>query len=394
MNTIIKKKNIAINLFFLSSNNITGGFLYIQNLLDNLVKIDKNNHYYLILNRKNKYFKERYKKNKNIKFKIINANPLLNPLNSFCKILSKIQKNETKYENILKKEIQNYIDKEGIDIVFFPANIIYPRGLNRIKKIVTIFDLQHEYLPENFKKSYLEYRKNNFLYSATNSDHIIAISEYTKRSISEKYKIDLKKITTTYLGCDIITNPQSQISVPKNYIFYPAAFWPHKNHKILIQILNNLKNKYTNLELVFTGILKNEELKDQLERLITQNQLKNKIHFLGFVSNEDLNFIYKNAKLLVIPSSFEGFGMPVIEAFKHKIPVIAANNTSLKEIVNNEKALFETNNLEDLQNKIKKVLNNQIFRKKIISQGYAWSQNFSWEKTARDTLNVLENSNF
>ena len=96
--------------------------------------------------------------------------------------------------------------------------------------------MQHEYFPENFSKKHLKYRKENYQYAALNSDYIITISNYTKKTIVEKYKISPNKITTIYLGVSK-TNPKP-IPLPKNFIFYPATFWPHKNHQILITPLN------------------------------------------------------------------------------------------------------------------------------------------------------------
>ena len=303
-----KNKNIAINLLWTLRHEGSGTFVYIQNLLDNLFDVDKDNRYYLLINLYNyKNLRKRYKKNKNIKLKIIDIRYdfIFNPLRAVLKLIIRIKKNDSVKEKIIKKEIQKFIDRKKINILFFPSTIIYPKGLKNAKIISTIYDLQHEYFPGNFSEKYLKYRKENYLYTALNSDHIIAISDYTKKTIIEKYGVDPEKITTTCLGVGIEKNIKSNIILPRNFIFYPATFWPHKNHKILIEALKKLETTFPDLNLIFTGAVKNFELKKEIDNLILSYNLCKKVLYLGYVSEKDLNYIYRKASAMVFPSSFE-----------------------------------------------------------------------------------------
>ncbi len=392
MKNHIKKRNVAISLLQISHQSPTGAFVYTQNLLDNLFEIDKNNKYYLLLNiNNNKYFKKRYKKNKNIELKIIDIryDLILNPVRACFKLIAKIKNNNLLREKILKKEIQTFVNKKSMDTFFFPSTIIYPRGIKNVKIIITIHDLQHEYFPENFSEKYLKYRKENYRYAALNADHVIAISNYTKKTIVEKYKISPNKITTIYESSNETENKKGTVSLPKNFIFYPAAFWPHKNHKILIEALNKLKYEFPDLNLVFTGIIKNEKFKKEIDDLIKLCGLSKKVIFLGYVSDENLDYVYQKAKALVFPSSFEGFGLPIVEAFKRELPIVAADNTSISEIIGDAGLLFETNNLEMLVECIKKVLINHNLREQLINKGLERVKNFSWKNTAKKTLEIL-----
>ena len=389
----MKNKKIAISLLQTSHQNVTGVFIYIQNLLDNLFEIDKNNKYYLLLNLSNsRYFKKRYKKNKNVEIKIIDIRYdfILNPIRAYLKLISKIKKDRLLKEKILKKEIQKIVDKKNIDTFFFPSTFIYPKDIKNAKIIITIYDLQHEYFPENFSKKHLKYRKENYQYAAFNSDHIITISNYTKKTIIEKYKINPNKITTIYWGANSAKNKKGTILLPKNFIFYPAAFWPHKNHKILIEALNKLKDEFPDLSIVFAGIIIKKKLKKEIDDIIKLYKLSKKVIFLDYVSHENLDCIYQKAKALVFPSSFEGFGLPTIEAFKHKLPVIAANNSSLKEIAGDAGLLFQTNNLKMLVECIKKVLLNHNLREQLIKKGLKRVKNFTWKNTAKKTLCLFQ----
>ncbi len=395
-------KNIAISLLRISHQHAAGDFVYVKNLLDNLFEIDKNNQYYLLSNLENKrYFGKRYKTNKNVKIKIIDirCDFLFHPIRACSKLIAKIKNNNLFKEEILRKEIQKFINKKNVNTLFFPSVIIYPKNIKNVKIISTIFDLQHEYFPENFSEKYLKYRKENYRYAALNSNHIIALSNYTKKTIIEKYKINPNKITAIYLGGPLSGSKpalsagakiEKTIPLPANFLFYPAAFWPHKNHKILIDALNKLKYKFLDLSLVFTGIIKKIELKKEIDDLIKNYGLSKKVLFLGYVSDENLNYIYQNANALVFPSSFEGFGLPIVEAFQYKLPVVAANNTSISEIVGDAGLLFETNNLNALIDCIKKVLLNHNLREQLINQGLERVKKFSWINTAKQTLSILE----
>jgi glycosyltransferase involved in cell wall biosynthesis len=389
-------KQIAINILWLSHKDVTGGFIYARNLLDNLFEIDKHNKYIIFLNKSNfSYFKKRYEKYSNVSFTVIDIRRdiMLNNLRDISKFLSKIKKDDEKREEIIRREIQVYINKKNIDMLFFPSGIIYPKGLTNIKTISTIYDLQHEYYPENFFFFLVSFKRKEYEYMAQNSDYIIAISNYTKQSIVDKYNINLDKISVIYLDAIKLKENayENEIKLPEEFIFYPAALWPHKNHKLLVEVLNDLKNKFQNLHIVFTGITKKKKLKEEIDILINKYNLSDKVLFLGFVSDETLNFIYKKAKILVFPSSFEGFGIPIIEAFINKLPVIAARNSSISEIVGDAGLLFETNNTEECRKCIERILTDRNLRENLIEKGLKRAQDFSWRKTAEQTLVVFEN---
>ncbi len=359
--------SVAISLLHISPQNPTGVFIYVKNLLKNLDNPDK--YYLLVKLRDYRYFNKRYKN-----VKIIDVRRDIRVLFA--------RKNKSLKQKILTKQIQKLIDKKHIDTIFFPATYIYP--VKNVKIVTMICDLQHEYFPENFSKEHLQHRKENYRYAALNSDHIIAISNHTKKTIVEKYKVNTDKITTIYLGVGE-TNPKS-IPLPKNFIFYPAAFWTHKNHKILIEALK----EFPDLSLVLTGKVIKKRIKKEIDDLIEKYGLSKKVLFLGYVSDEKLNYIYQKARALIFPSSFEGFGLPIIEAFKHKLPVVAANNTSINEVVGDAGLLFETNNLEMLVECIKKVLSNHDLREQLIIKGLKRVKNFSWKTTAQKTLSILK----
>src|SRR3989344_3657288 len=389
------RKNIAVSLLSVSPESATGSFVYIKNLLDSLFALDTDSFYFLILDNANRtYFVNRFKDYPNVKYYTVSIRRdlLLNPIRVLLKLWARVKKDCRRRESITRGEAQYFLGKNKIDMVFFPSGTIYPAGLKNVKMVTTVFDLQHEYFPNNFSSAYLARRKTDSAYAANNSDRIIAISEFTKRSIVEKYGINPDKATVIYLAPQKETaNHFSSLSLPDNFIFYPAAIWPHKNHRILIEAMHVLRLKFPDLHLVFTGVIKNKKLKEELHTLAVVYGLTDRVHFLGFVLDKDMPSIYKQAKALVYPSFFEGFGIPLVEAFKFGTPVIAADNSSIGEVVGDAGILFETGDLEMLTKNIERILSDDLLRDDLIKRGTERAKDFSWDASARKTLDVFNN---
>ena len=387
------KKNIAISLLSVSPQRATGSFIYIKNLLGNLFVSDDDNNYFLILNKDGyEYFKDKFSGYPNVKFQVlrISRDVFSSPLRAILKLIARAKKDDHAKEEILKKEIQYFVEKNKIDIVFYPFGVIYPAGLKNVKTVTTIFDIQHEYLSSNFPEKYLKRRKRDSIYAIRNSDRIIAISQFTKLSLMEKYGVDPDKVSVIYLAPqEQVVNHCSQLGLPDNFVFYPAAMWPHKNHKILIEAMSLLRLKFPDIHLIFTGPVKNKKLKEELVSLAVSCGLKDRTNFMGFVLDENMSLIYKKAKVLVFPSSFEGFGIPLVEAFSYGVPVIAADNTSISEIVGTAGILVETGNVQALAGAIEEVLSDDNFRQDLIKRGHERARDFSWAETARKTLDVF-----
>jgi len=384
---------IAVNLFLTSPKSITGAFVYIQNILPVLFEANKENTYYLLGEPNTiKYFKSLYKNTPNVKFNVFNIRRdiFVNPVRAVKKLVAKVNHDYRTYEDILSNEVNTILTKENVDLYFSPASTVFPRGLNdNIKKVTAIMDIQHEYIPENFSSSYLEKRRETFSYAVENSDHIIAISEYTKKTILEQYPNAIEKISVVYFAPQEIKNGPINFNIPKEFVFYPAALWSHKNHRVLIQALGILKERFPSLNAVCAGLVKNRALQHELEIMVESEGLNGRVHFPGLLFNGDLRTLYTQAKALVFPSSFEGFGIPLVEAFQFGLPVIAANNTSITEVVDDAGILIRTGDEKALADAIEKVITNDKLRRELIKMGHERVKLFSWKKAARETLAVF-----
>lgn len=383
---------IAVNLFLTSPKSVTGAFVYIQNILPALFEADKKNTYYLLGERDTiKYFQSLYGESLNVRFQVfgIKRDLLINPVRAIKKILAKIKHDYRRQENLVAKEIKKIIQKEHIDLYFSPASTIFPRGLDQIKKITAIMDLQHEYFPKNFSPKYLEQRRETFKYATEHSACLIAISEYTKKTLLEIYNLDPEKIPVIYFAPQEIKLGPTNFIPPLDFVFYPAALWPHKNHRVLIQALGILKDRFPSLHAVCPGLAKDKSFQIDLEKMAEANNLGGRILFPGCLFDGDLYQLFTQAKALVFPSSFEGFGIPLVEAFQFGLPIVAADNTSIREIVADAGVLVKTGDAQALAKAIEKVLTNQNLRQELIQKGRERAQIFSWEKAAKETLEIF-----
>jgi glycosyltransferase involved in cell wall biosynthesis len=383
---------IAINLFLTSPQSVTGAFVYIRNILPAILEADRENTYYIVGDAKTiKYFNLVCRKYRNVKYRVfdIRRDVFINPIRAGKKLIAKIRHDNQAREKIIAKEVNSYLQKNKITLYFSPSSAIFPRDLEDVKFVTTILDLQQEYLPENFSPNYLAQRKKDCAYSVDKSERLITISEYTKKTLIEKYDALPEKITVIYLAPAEIKNGPTTTSLPKEFILYPAAIWPHKNHRVLIEAMKILKNKFPNLHALCPGIVKSKALKQELESLTKSAGLENKVVFPGYIPDEELHAFYSQAKALIFPSAFEGFGIPIVEAFRFGLPVIASDNSSITEIVGKAGILVKTGDAESFANAIELVLTDNQIRNEMIRKGLERAKKFSWKNAAKETLAVF-----
>lgn len=280
-------------------------------------------------------------------------------------------------------------------------NIPFLRRKN-LKTVVTIHDLAFKQFPQTFPRADLF--KLNLLtdLAVRKSDKIIAVSQSTKDDILKFYpEISADKIKVIYHGFDSelfkkeISEEEKNNALAKynlknkKYLLYVGAIQPRKNLELLVESFELYKKKNGNdLKLVLAGS-KAWNWKKTIEAVKNSPQEKN-IILTDKVSFVDLAVLYREACLFVFPSLYEGFGIPVLEAFASGIPVITANNSSLTEVGGEAALYFEDENSIQLANKIEEVLSDNNLREKMIKNGEAQMKKFSWEKCARETLAVIK----
>jgi len=296
----------------------------------------------------------------------------------------------------LSKLLIYTINLYQFDIWYSPLLVLDPLDCP-IPCAFTIPDMQHEYFPNYFDQQTLNWRRLNYQQSADNANVIFTLSNNSRKDIIRLLDINPKKVISIHLD-----NPpwfKNKIGTKNNilnkyrltkkqYLFYPANIWPHKNHKRLLEAFSLIKNKYPKINLVFTGYL--YDTSSKFQKNINRYGLNSRIKFLGYVENRYMPIIYKNAIGLVFPSLFEGFGIPVIEAMRSNCPVICSNTTSLPEIAGNAALYFDPLSTKDISLKIDKLLSDKDLRISLVKKGKIQVKKFSYEKTFKKTLDILK----
>lgn len=283
--------------------------------------------------------------------------------------------------------------KKDID-VFYSSSHYAPRFCP-VPLIITIYDLSFEKFPQYFKKSDLIKLKNWTSYSAKKADHIITISEYSKKDIIDMYKIPENKITVAYPGYnsdvykkinnqDEINKTKNKYSIKGKYIIYVGTLQPRKNLPILLEALENLKD----INLVIVG--KKGWLYDEIFEKVKSLGIEDLVIFTDFIPDTDIAHLLNGAECFVLPSLYEGFGIPVVEAFACGCPVIAADSSSLPEIVSDAGALFYPTSSQNLLSAMEKLLNDVKYKEDLVKKGLARSKLFSWDKCTEIIIDAIE----
>lgn len=353
---------------------------YIRNLINELQEIDRSNEYYVLLLKKD-------------------YDTVLYHSENLHKVLADFKWYGWQ-EQIELLKILKVLKPDLVHFPHFNAPIFY-RG----KFVVTIHDLIHQHfqtrntstlnlLLHAIKK--IGYRKV-FSYAVKNSSKIIVPSNFVKEQLQSEWWVKRDKIVVTPEGVDEgmirevgkvgekdFIKVADKFGLKKPYLFYIGNAQPHKNLPRLISVFNKLKEKYFNLSLILSG--PNHYFWEKIKK---ESHPKGMI-FTGFVSEEEMVALYKNAEVFVMPSLEEGFGIPILEAMACSCPVVSSNAGSLPEVGGDAVIYFDPKDEKDMEAKISQILDDEGLRKELIEKGKKRYKKFSWQKMARQTLEIYQ----
>jgi len=292
-----------------------------------------------------------------------------------------------------------YFSQARPDVFFTPGHYL-PRWAP-CPLVMAIMDLSYVYFPEMFKKSDLWQLRNWTAHSVKIAKKILTISKFSKDAIIDYYHLDREKVIVAYPGVNQntkikmqksklkskIQNLKNKYQIKGDYILYVGTLQPRKNVVRLIEAFKILTSQRSmrNTQLVIVG--KKGWLYDEIFQKVKKLGLEDDVIFTGYVSDNDLPVFYQNALCFVLVSLYEGFGLPVLEAMKYGCPVVASNVSSLPEVVGKAGILVNPKDIKSIARGINEAIKK---RKKLINQGFKQVKKFSWEKCARQTLEVLK----
>lgn len=291
--------------------------------------------------------------------------------------------------------------KEKPTVLWMPmAALPYMRRKN-LKTVVTIHDLAFKYFPQYFPVKDL--RKLNLFadFSIKRADKIIAISQATKQDIIKFYpEIDAKKIQVIYHGFSADVFSQSRdndkeqklknnLGIIGEYILYSGALQPRKNIEKLIMAFDDYKTRSkSKIKLVLAG--EKAWLAETIEEKAKKSPYNEDIIMPSMVKFCDIGHLFRGASVFVYPSLYEGFGITILEAYASGVPLITADNSSLREIGGEGALYFDAQDATQLSTQIERVLTSEDLRIELIAKGKEQLKKFSWEKCAQETLEYLK----
>jgi len=291
--------------------------------------------------------------------------------------------------NILNKNISKKLLIKGDYDIFHPTyyDPYFLDYINNKPFVLTIYDMIHEIYPEMFSSKDETSKRKKLL--AQKATKIIAISENTKKDIIKFLGIDAYKIEVIYLANPFNMNKDDKIInvvTPEKYILFVGNRRGYKNFDLFIKTISPLFNDDVKLNVICAG--GGEFNSMEIEKL-KNLKIKDKVFFYSG-SDSVLAYLYQKAVAFVFPSLYEGFGIPILEAFACGSPVICSRTSSLPEVAGDAAIYFDPTDKLSMLNSIQKVIYNDKLRKKLIDKGKEQVKEFTWRKTADKTKKIYE----
>jgi len=275
-----------------------------------------------------------------------------------------------------------------VGVYFSPTSLIIPALVRGVPVVTAVMDFVSFLFSatHNTKSVLLEkiWMRPALIYSR----RIIAISEATKRDAIKLFKIDPHKISVTLLAASF-SGQNEQYPLPTGLIIlFVGTLEPRKNLNLLVGAFNQVKQNVPLAKLVLMGRWGWQSTR--LKQTIGDSPYKKDIYVLTDIAPEQKRSIYQQAKVLAFPSLYEGFGLPPLEAMSLGVPVVASNIASLPEVVGDAGILISPTSQEELAQALTNILTDDNLAKELSQKGQIRAKQFSWEKTAQNTLKILE----
>ncbi|MFK7694077.1 glycosyltransferase [Paenibacillus sp. HJGM_3] len=367
---------IGVHLVHLRPGRIGGAEQYVRNLIEFAVRKRSNCEMYLFLHPDN--------------------------TSTFREENGKLRKIVVRTDRDLHSQLHHWIRVLELDIWFCPLAVVEPYAA--IPTVVTIHDIQHEIYPRFFSPAELQSRNRYLRMSARYADAILTVSQYSKKTLIEQYGLPDDRIHAVHSDADRVfqarpDEPMNRLvkakyRLPERYGLYPANFWPHKNHLNLLRALVVLRDRdKRTVSMVFTGdwqlSAEAKEYIQEIKHYIQAHGLGAQIYFTGYVPQEEVPYLYRNAEFLAFPSLFEGFGIPLVEAMKSRLPIVCSNAASLPEVAGDSALLFDPEDPFDIAAKLVEVQDPST-RERLIRSGERRAADFSWDNTTEVTFHVFD----
>lgn len=360
--------NIVINAV-LAYEKPRGVGRYINNLIPQLAECDKKNNYFIYYG---KWMKE---------YSFLNLEQ-----DNFNFVELDISKNKIIRNLYLAMILPIKCKKDNPEVFFLidtQAIIVKPCPI-----VSTIHDLAEYQTEEKYSKTHALIRQIIAKHQAKLSNHIITVSNYSQKDICRIFKKRPENVSVIYLATNMKID--SDTILPDDYFLFVSEIERAKNLMELIRAFQLLPDQYKH-KFTIKVVGKKGNDYDNIKRRIEEYQLADRVEFLGYVSDKELNDLYKKAYAFIFPSYFEGFGLPILEAMAKGTPVLCSDSSSISEVGADAVLTFNPYKPDELCENMIRIIEDLDLRKNMIERGFKRVSDFSYKKTAKETIKVLEN---
>ena len=279
-----------------------------------------------------------------------------------------------------------FVESLGVDLVHF----VTPQGfITSLSSIYQPHDLLHVHLPETLSPLRRAYRERAYREFSRRAEFVATMTEWGRTDLCQQLGLHPARVAVipwapvaTVEARTADGDPsRTMIGAPDRFLIYPAQTWQHKNHERLLEAIALLSSEGMRIDLVCTGRL-NDHFR-VIRRRLRELRLESQVRFLGYVSAEDLAGLYQRATALVFPSLFEGWGLPVVEAFAFGLPVASSRATVLPEVAGGAALLFDPLDTRAIADSIASIWTDEPLRRSLRDRGLVRASKLSWDRTAR-----------
>ena len=285
----------------------------------------------------------------------------------------------------------------SIDL-FHSPDFVLPPVLAKVPTLLTVHDLSFLHFPASYPDALVSYLNRVVPWSIRRASHILADSEATKADLVALWQISEEKITVLLSGVSEKFQPVEAASISRvrqkygidqdPYLLSVGTVQPRKNYQMLIRAFRMVADQLPHHLLISGG---KGWLYDEVLAEVEVQNLQDRVHFIGFVDDEDLPALYSGADLFLFPSLYEGFGLPLLEAMGCGTPVISANASSLPEVGGDTAVYLAPHDQTGWSQTMIELLRDDEKRALLSQKGRRHVQAFSWQRTAVELLNIYGN---
>ena len=368
---------IGVNALYLIPGGVGGTEIYLRNLLAALAEIDSSNQYHVFINRETAAGEPLAPKAPNFHTAI-------------CAVHATNRPARLLWEQLL---LPWQAAKRRLDVLFCPGYTA--PVLTRRRTVTVIHDMQHKRQPQNFGRWELLAWRASVWASAHSSREIITVSENSRRDIIEIYGVPGDRVHVVGHGIEraFFESREDRTLTGLGdwpYLLSVSTIHPHKNWERWLEAYGQLVAQGFPHHLVIAGLKGNYS--EELSRLIQAKRLADRVHAVGWVPRPKLRALLRFSDALVFPSTFEGFGMPVLEALAAGVPVACSDIAPLREVAGEAALFFDPHAVQSIGAAVRRLLTEPELPKRLIEAGRKRALDCSWVRAAERTLAILERS--